>query len=299
MRHVAILVLSLLPRVLAQANSPLLTNVTQAFSQAQIVPDVLPSFAPTALANITFSASTANQSLNVTPGAVFTEAQTANEPGFSLISSSTGLVANETFVLALVDPDAPTPQNRSVSQVLHFLGGDFHVNATSSNPTLLVNRSAALMDFIPPMPPAGSPPHRYVLVVYTQPADFNETALSFVNASTPRTNFNLSTFATSVNLDSPVAGNFFLVGPDDSTSTTSAAPPATAPPSTSTTAPAPSATAPPSTAQTTASDSLGGAPSPTEGVGTTSGASADKMAMIGPPGYVGLLSLILLLLAML
>lgn len=86
--------------------------------------------------------------------------ETAVEPKFSLISNSTSLVANQTFVLALVDPDAPSPQNRSASQFLHFLGGGFTVNATSSDPTLLTNQSAALREFFPPTPPAGSPPHR-------------------------------------------------------------------------------------------------------------------------------------------
>lgn len=74
MFHMLILTFTLLPIVLAQTSS--LTNVTQAFSQAKIVPDVLSSFAPTALANITFSNTTGSQSLNVTPGALLTEPRT-------------------------------------------------------------------------------------------------------------------------------------------------------------------------------------------------------------------------------
>lgn len=42
-----------------------------------------------------------------------------------------------------------------------------------------------------------------------------------MNATTPRTNFNLTTFGQSVGLGSPVAGTFFLTGPSDSTNTTS------------------------------------------------------------------------------
>jgi len=235
--YIFVLAFSLVPALYAQINSSLLTNVTQAFSQAQVVPDVLPSFAPTALANITFGASATNQVLNVTPGVLLTEPQTATEPAFSLISNSTIQVANQTFVLALVDPDAPSPQNTSASQFLHFLGGDFRVNATSSDPTHLTNQSAALMNYFPPTPPAGSPPHRYVLVVYNQPSDFTDTARALVNASTPRNNFNLTTFAASANLSNPLAGNFFFVGPSNSTTSasgTSATPTATAPPSTGT-----------------------------------------------------------------
>ncbi|KAF8238896.1 PEBP-like protein, partial [Tricholoma matsutake] len=205
-----------------------LTNVTQAFSQAKIVPDVLKSFNPTALVNMNFAGST---NLSVTTGSLLTEPQTAAEPTFFLVTNSTNTV-NQTFVLVLVDPDAPTPQNPNISQYLHFLAGNFHTNTAASNPTLLTNQSAALMDYFPPTPPAGSDPHRYVLVVYDQPATFNAQASSFVNATTSRQHFNLTTFASVVNLGTPIAGNFFLVGPGNSTTTSS--PTSTAPKSTKT-----------------------------------------------------------------
>ncbi|GLB34007.1 putative RNA recognition motif containing protein [Lyophyllum shimeji] len=272
----SLLVLALLPALYAQSDSSLLTNVTQAFSQAQVVPDVLPSFAPTALANITFPVSTTNQAVNVTAGALLTEPQTANEPAFSLISSSTDQVANQTFVLALVDPDAPTPQNTSLSQFLHFLGGDFRVNASTDDPTRLVNQSAALMDYFPPTPPEGSPPHRYVLVVYSQPNDFADTARSFVNASTPRNHFNLTTFATSVKLSNPMAGNFFFVGPKNSTASTTTA--ASATPGAST------ATAPAATDTTDASD---GAPT------TTNGGHTNTCAVVGMAGGLAIITLVM------
>lgn len=53
--------------VIAQSNLSL-TNVTQAFSQAQIVPDVLPSFNPVMLVNATFTGLALRQDVNVTPG---------------------------------------------------------------------------------------------------------------------------------------------------------------------------------------------------------------------------------------
>ncbi|KAF9006537.1 phosphatidylethanolamine-binding protein [Cyathus striatus] len=192
-------------------------NVTQAFSLAQVVPDVVSSFNPTDLMNITFTDAATMQSVNVTPGALLTMEQTAMEPEFFLISNNGAEPSNQTFVLALVDPDAPTPQNTSVSQFLHFLGGDFSAN----NGSLLTNSTPALMDFFPPTPPAGSDPHRYVLLIFAEPADFDTVAFTFVNSSTPRTNFNLTVFATSVGLDSPIAGNFFLVGPSNSSDSSS------------------------------------------------------------------------------
>ncbi|TFK43685.1 phosphatidylethanolamine-binding protein [Crucibulum laeve] len=208
--------------VYAQTLQSSLSNVTQAFMQAQIVPDVLSSFNPTDAAGITFLDSSTMQAVNVTPGALLSMEQTAMEPQLSLLSNSTSQMSNQTFVLALVDPDAPTPQNTSLSQFLHFLGGDFTVGTTSGNSSLLTNSSAALMEFFPPTPPAGSDPHRYVLVVFNQPSDFDTMASTFVNSSTPRNNFNLTTFAGEVGLGNPVAGNYFLVGPDNSSTSATA-----------------------------------------------------------------------------
>lgn len=51
------------------AQSPsALTNVSQAFSSASVVPDVLDSFTPTALLNVIFTDPATMQALNITPG---------------------------------------------------------------------------------------------------------------------------------------------------------------------------------------------------------------------------------------
>ncbi|OBZ76815.1 Splicing factor 3B subunit 6-like protein [Grifola frondosa] len=145
--------------------------------------------------------------------------------------------AQQTFVLFIVDPDAPTPQNATEAQFRHLLAQDLQTNGSLGSGALLVNTSAALTEFVMPTPPAGSDPHRYVILLFVQPSNFTTVAPNFVNASTPRNNFNLTTFSQEVGLGSPVAGNFFLTGPDNSTNTTSAPVPsatATNPPTTST-----------------------------------------------------------------
>ncbi|KAL0567636.1 hypothetical protein V5O48_014355 [Marasmius crinis-equi] len=192
-----------------------IASVTQAFQDAEVVPDVLASFSPRALLDVVFTDNSSMQALNVTPGMNLTTAQTANEPQFFLRANGT-LQANASYVLAIVDPDAPTPQNTSISQFRHFLGGGFQVDNSTSQ---LQNTSAALSDFAPPTPPDGSDPHRYVVLVFDQPNGFNASAQPLVNASTPRNNFNLTTFGQAVGLGNPIAGNFFLTGPgNDSTS---------------------------------------------------------------------------------
>ena len=63
--------------------------------------------------------------------------------------------------------------------------------------------------------------YSYVVLLFTQPPNFDTTASALVNATTPRTNFNISTFGQAVGLGSPIAGTFFLTGPSNSTNTTS------------------------------------------------------------------------------
>ncbi|KAF4575107.1 hypothetical protein EYR36_006463 [Pleurotus pulmonarius] len=220
-------------------------RAADAFTQGHVVPDVLPSFSPLASIDVVFTDPTNMQQLNVTPGMnltmtrkfsfVFEDTQvpdttpvppeTSMQPQFFLNTTNTTL-ANGTFVLAIVDPDAPTPQNTSISQFRHMLGGDFRVNATGG---VLMNTSAALSDFVPPTPPAGSDPHRYVILLFNQSASFDTNAPALVNASTPRTNFNISMFASALQLGTPVAGTFFLTGPDNSSTASGAAPSSTAP----------------------------------------------------------------------
>lgn len=62
----------LLPWCLGQAVMPNLSNVTTAFSSAQIVPDVLPSFSPTDGVNLTFTDPVSMQSVDVVPGLLLT-----------------------------------------------------------------------------------------------------------------------------------------------------------------------------------------------------------------------------------
>ncbi|KAI0677394.1 phosphatidylethanolamine-binding protein [Trametes maxima] len=203
-----------------------IASVAQAFSAAKIVPDVLPSFNPTALLGVVFTDNTTGASVNVTPGANLTREQNAIRPQVFLTSNDTSL-ASQTFVLVMVDPDAPTPQNPSAAQIRHFLAPGLQANGSLAAGSALVNNTPAISDFLRPSPPAGSDPHRYTLLLFVQPANFTTVAPTFVNASTPISNFNVSLFAQEVGLGSPIAGNFFFTGPDsnstNSTNSTSTA----------------------------------------------------------------------------
>lgn len=81
---------------------------------------------------------------------------TVGPPLFSL-ANTTIVPPEQPFVVAVVDLDAPTPQNASLAQIRHFLGGNYFISETTGE---LHNQSAALSEFLQPSPPNGSDPHR-------------------------------------------------------------------------------------------------------------------------------------------
>ncbi|PPR04058.1 hypothetical protein CVT24_010633 [Panaeolus cyanescens] len=201
---------------LAQSDDPF-SDVTSAFNTAQIVPDVISTFSPTELVNVSFTDPTTQDMLNVDTGMMLTPDRT------------------DSFVVALVDPDAPTPQTAMMgSQFLQFLGGDFMADPVTG---ILLNNSAALMEYTPPTPPSGSDPHRYIVLVYNQSTNFDTDAPSMFSSSTSQSSFDISTFAQSLGLGDPVAGNFFIVGSSNATNSATPSPPIATNPGTDTNLP--------------------------------------------------------------
>ncbi|KAF7352605.1 PEBP-like protein [Mycena venus] len=219
----SLLLLFLLASALARPSAKLETRavtdaslkaVSTAFSKAGIVPGVIPVFKPTGILDVVFTVPTTQKAVNATPGTNLTTQQTANEPNFVLTVSDTTIASNAEFVVALFDPDAPTPQNTTFAQFRHLLGAGYRWNADTG---VLTNTTAALTEFVPPAPPPKSDPHRYLVLIYEQSEDFACKVPSILNASTPRTNFNMTAFSDALGLGAPFAGTFFFTGPSEST----------------------------------------------------------------------------------
>ncbi|KAG6887358.1 hypothetical protein C0992_012661 [Termitomyces sp. T32_za158] len=99
------------------------------------------------------------------------------------------------------------------AQIRHFLGPNFFAECvTEGHVHDLVNRTAAISEFLQPTPPAGSDAHRYIFLLFNQPTGFN--AQTLVTPTTPITLFNISAFAEATGLGNPIAGTFMLVAPD-------------------------------------------------------------------------------------
>ncbi|KAJ7129450.1 phosphatidylethanolamine-binding protein [Mycena epipterygia] len=189
-----------------------LADISVAFFNTGIVPGVIPVFKPSGILDVVFTTPSTQQAVNATPGTNLTVQQTVNEPALFLTSDNPA-ASDVEFVVALFDPDAPTPQNTSLAQFRHLLGGGYRWAANGSNSGILTNSSAALTEFVAPGPPPGSDPHRYMVLLFVQSADFGSKAPSILNSSTPRTNFNITAFSDALGLGDPFAGTFFFTGP--------------------------------------------------------------------------------------
>jgi len=150
---------------------------------------------------------------------------TAGPPAYTIVAPRRGRHEDEKgYVLITVDPDAPTPQNPTSSQIRHFLGANFHDVGGA-----LVNKTAAISEWIQPTPPAGSDAHRqvneaekgatkiltwvhrYIFLLFKQSYSFNDQTL--INSTSPISLFNVSSFAEQTSLGDPIAGTLLLVAP--------------------------------------------------------------------------------------
>jgi len=193
---------------LSVAQDTSLATVKRAFDNAHIPSNIALTFNPKVLLEVTFPETT-GRPITLHAGIQLPRNSTAGPPVFRVV----GPAGRGPFVVATVDPDAPTPQNPTSAQIRHFLGGNF-LRKTPGDPLLLANTTPAISDFRQPTPPAGSDPHRYVFLLFEQSKAFDTQTL--VTPATSIALFNISQFAGTVGLGQPIGGTFMLVGPDPS-----------------------------------------------------------------------------------
>ena len=190
------------------------------FKNFGIVPDILPSFNPSALMTVTFPGVGP-----ISPGQNLSMEHTVTVPGVSIIPSNSSVSTTGNFTLMMVDAFAV---GRNVSnpprQILHWLTNSATLQSGSSpsgNPSLNVSTDGGVVvtNYIPPVPPVGTGPHRFIILLLPQPPSFSPPA----NLSSPNVGidfyFHLPDYISSSNLGQPIAGMFFEVqqGPEDDT----------------------------------------------------------------------------------
>jgi hypothetical protein len=228
MRSIILAVVALALTVSAQDTS--LRVVKKRFNEADIPDDLDISFKPKTLLEVTFPQTGITPPLHVHAGGEYDKNETSAIPYYSVLfppsppksgyrpSPATQIpilnaeIGVGPFVLALLDPDAPKPEDPKNAQYRHFLGANFWMGTPGEVGLQLLNTTPAITEWTKPAPPDGSDSHRYVFLLYHQPIGFNDQ--KEVTSETSRGKFNISEFAEKTKLGEPIAGTFMFVGPD-------------------------------------------------------------------------------------
>ncbi|XP_021965109.1 protein D2 [Folsomia candida] len=124
-----------------------------------------------------------------------TRTQAGNKPSVSWNADP-----NKTYLLAMMDPDAPSRYLPFLGEVLHWMV----INVKGGN----VTRGEEVVPYGPPGPPPGLGAHRYVFLVYEQP-ELITVDEQMKTSRLARIRYSIQDFAKKHNLGNPVAKNYF------------------------------------------------------------------------------------------
>lgn len=119
-----------------------------------------------------------------------------------------------TYMFVMLDLDVPPEQGSTTRRVLlHAMNTGFQATQQkiSGSATLLASNEKGPAAYIPPgPPPTDTIPHRYVQLLFEQPANLNVQASDFKETGA-RINFDINAFMAKNKVSAPLAGNFFMV----------------------------------------------------------------------------------------
>jgi len=174
------------------------------FTGARIVPDLLATFDPSAVMNVTFSSVGA-----ISPGQNLTTEQVADAPGITIVPANSSVSLTGNFTLVMADADV-VGTNESVGQTRHWLVNGVTLKNGTSGFNVSTTDGVAITDYAGPAPADGSGPHRYVILLLPQPSDFSPPS-DLSSPNTPVSVFHLTDYISSSKLGQPVAGMYFDV----------------------------------------------------------------------------------------
>ncbi|KAF2667568.1 PEBP-like protein [Microthyrium microscopicum] len=137
--------------------------------------------------------------------------------------NATTFVANATTGL-LIMMDLDVPRNGTRTTLLHWLSPNIDLSTTPASFS-----SSQGAPYLPPSPPAGDSPHRYVFLLFAQPDGFTIPS-TFDNINPPsssaaRVGFDLTSFAAQTSLSLPLAANYITVQNTSASASSSSFPP--------------------------------------------------------------------------
>ncbi|EXJ77459.1 hypothetical protein A1O3_09685 [Capronia epimyces CBS 606.96] len=113
------------------------------------------------------------------------------------------------YLVVSIDLDAPFPSFAPLSPVLHWIQGGLELDTTKN---ALTSSDPVLVAWAPPGPPGISGPHRYIFLLYHQPAGFTPSLFAKEKGwgIRDRIKWDQSKFEREANLGHAVAATYFL-----------------------------------------------------------------------------------------
>ncbi|KAJ9125989.1 hypothetical protein QFC24_002261 [Naganishia onofrii] len=184
-----------------------LAGVKANFQQAQLVPQFLPTFNPSALLNVSFGSD------NIEPGTPLAATAVSSAPTLTVIPasnfSSAYPEATTMFTVAMVDADI-VGTDESGNQTRHWLANNVALTSGEDGAFGLNYTTDPITNYAGPGPAEGSGAHRYVLLFIDQPSTF--TAPAYLSQpNTPLGTFNFQNYLSSTGLGPIVAANYITV----------------------------------------------------------------------------------------
>ncbi|KAK3678257.1 hypothetical protein LTR78_001552 [Recurvomyces mirabilis] len=181
------------------AGSATLAAAKAAFTQAKLVPGVIPSFNPKVSVQVDYNGKQVNL------GNTFSATETLNQPIDITFTAKPGYDAASTkYTIIMVDPDAPGPAAPILKDILHLIIDD-------AQPVCTANQNRKTIATYAQTTPLSVAAHRYTFLVYRQPPNYvPPPTLMYLPGN--RAKFDLNAYVAQAGLIGPVGGNFFREG---------------------------------------------------------------------------------------
>ncbi|XP_052865955.1 protein D3-like [Anopheles cruzii] len=176
-----------------------MTDIQQVFAHHEVIPDVV-DVAPKESAKISYPSG-----VTVQGGNELRPAQVKDQPKVEWAADP-----NKFYTLFMVDPDAPSRKEPKLREIGHWLVGNIPGNRVEDGDHMYA--------FVGSGPPSGSGLHRYVFLVYEQPAgriDFSQAPRVSNRSRNHRVSYKHREFVKQYGLGTLVAGNFYQAQYDD------------------------------------------------------------------------------------
>jgi phosphatidylethanolamine-binding protein (PEBP) family uncharacterized protein len=202
----------------ANANVLGLARAKQEFTEAELVPDLVPEFKPTLEVHVDYNGKAVDfgnafntlgkttSELDAKPieTRLTPHIETTPEPNFSITRELLYNPSTTKYTLIMADPDAPNPAAPILKDFLHWIMSDVQPKCITNQ-----KRKTVAPYMLPT--PLSVAEHRYTFLVYRQPPNYvPPPSLNYLPGA--RAGFDLNAYVKEAKLEGPIGGNYYLEG---------------------------------------------------------------------------------------